>query len=526
MTDDHRLRTIELSDRPLFDSAFSLLAEPISDYTFAGTWTWRDALRLRMAVLHGHLCVFANSTGDLTLLMPPMATPQAVPGQLRLAVEESFDILDRYNRPRTGTDASRIEYVSTEMLERLQHAGLDLRETPIWGDYVYDTQSMIDLAGGALKSKRHARSKFLREHPGHEVRPLTPEDAPACVHLLELWADVGDAEHAGQRTTEEVETSLLRERDRLSTILALENLGALGLHGMTLWEADQLVGFTFGEALTPAQALIAAEKTHPDFDGAPQFIFSEFCRRNWAACPEVNAGDDWGIPSLRFTKLSYRPTRMLAKHVLTRQAAPLLADASEPMPVANPPHATSGQMREPPANLRLRPAHPQDLPLLVRLEHACFQHSGERFTDRQIRELIRNPRALVTIAELHNGSQPELAGWAVGLIRRHRHIRTGTLERLGRLYALAVDPSRRGLGLGRLLAEETLRSLSSQGVQRVFLEVRAANASAIALYRRLGFLPLRELPDYYGPGVDGLRMVLRIEPQEGPVLVAWGEAAD
>ena len=41
-------------------------------------------------------------------------------------------------------------------------------------------------------------------------------------------------------------------------------------------------------------------------------------------------GDDWGIPTLRFTKQSYRPTRTPAKYVLTR---PVAAPVQEPVAV-------------------------------------------------------------------------------------------------------------------------------------------------------------------------------------------------
>ena len=65
------LRPVELSDAHALGRYFASLAEPLSDYTFSQLFTWRNSLRILWKELRGHLCVFANGTGDLTLLLPP-----------------------------------------------------------------------------------------------------------------------------------------------------------------------------------------------------------------------------------------------------------------------------------------------------------------------------------------------------------------------------------------------------------------------------------------------------------------------
>ena len=49
-----------------------------------------------------------------------------------------------------------------------------------------------------------------------------------------------------------------------------------------------------------------------------------------------------------------------------------------------------------------------------------------------------------------------------------------------------------------------------EGLSAVYLEVEAPNAPAIGLYESFGFVRLRRLADYYGPGRDGCKMVLRL----------------
>ena len=148
-------------------------------------------------------------------------------------------------------------------------------------------------------------------------------------------------------------------------------------------------------------------------------------------------------------------------------------------------------------NLVRGTATPAALAELVALESLCFRHPGERFNLRQIRSLLNNPRACVVFAR-EGGA---IAGWAVGLLRRHSPRRAS-----GRFYALSVHPGFRGQGLGARLAQHVLGQLRRRGARSFSLEVRNPNPAAQGLYLRLGFRPAEPLPDYYGPGLHGLRM--------------------
>ena len=62
---------------------------------------------------------------------------------------------------------------------------------------------------------------------------------------------------------------------------------------------------------------------------------------------------------------------------------------------------------------------------------------------------------------------------------------------------VCVDPLCQSRGHGRRLLRELVRVARQRGAQRVFLEVRPSNLSAIALYHSEGFNEIGRRPRYY-----------------------------
>ncbi|MGV7091937.1 ribosomal protein S18-alanine N-acetyltransferase [Siccibacter turicensis] len=70
------------------------------------------------------------------------------------------------------------------------------------------------------------------------------------------------------------------------------------------------------------------------------------------------------------------------------------------------------------------------------------------------------------------------------------------------LFNIAVDPAYQRRGLGRALLEHLITQLEQRDVFTLWLEVRASNAPAIALYESLGFNEATVRRNYY-PTADG-----------------------
>ncbi|HAZ54229.1 MAG TPA: ribosomal-protein-alanine N-acetyltransferase RimI [Franconibacter helveticus] len=65
------------------------------------------------------------------------------------------------------------------------------------------------------------------------------------------------------------------------------------------------------------------------------------------------------------------------------------------------------------------------------------------------------------------------------------------------LFNIAVDPAYQRRGLGRQLLEHLISELETRGVLTLWLEVRASNVAAIALYESLGFNEATIRRNYY-----------------------------
>ena len=86
----------------------------------------------------------------------------------------------------------------------------------------------------------------------------------------------------------------------------------------------------------------------------------------------------------------------------------------------------------------------------------------------------------------------------------------------GEIENLGVHPSCRRQGFARQISVALLSWARFQGLQRLYLEVRASNIAAQALYRSIGFELTGERPGYYRePDDDAVLMTLAFDAPIG-----------
>ena len=74
------------------------------------------------------------------------------------------------------------------------------------------------------------------------------------------------------------------------------------------------------------------------------------------------------------------------------------------------------------------------------------------------------------------------------------------------LANIAVAPTHRGRGVGKLLLEKMHEHAKSLGAERMLLEVRVSNQNAIGLYEKYGYERYGLRENYYADGEDAYLM--------------------
>ena len=144
-------------------------------------------------------------------------------------------------------------------------------------------------------------------------------------------------------------------------------------------------------------------------------------------------------------------------------------------------------------NVCLLPMEEKHVPRVAELEAICF---ADPWSADSVASELTNP----------------LSYWLVAVENDRVVGYVGSQTVLGEadVMNVAVDPARRGCGIGRMLMDGLQNALKAQSVYSLTLEVRPSNTAAIALYESLGYLQVGRRPNYYHkPKEDAL--ILRKE---------------
>ncbi len=139
-----------------------------------------------------------------------------------------------------------------------------------------------------------------------------------------------------------------------------------------------------------------------------------------------------------------------------------------------------------------------DLPEVLRIEVVSF---GLPWTqDMFERELGRGTLSELLVARAPgSGTPPPLVGYLCAwVVTDELHINN-----------VAVDPRWRRRGVATALLQEVLSRGRAREARSAFLEVRASNTGAQALYRKLGFAPTGIRRQYYSHPIEDAVIMTR-----------------
>lgn len=153
--------------------------------------------------------------------------------------------------------------------------------------------------------------------------------------------------------------------------------------------------------------------------------------------------------------------------------------------------------------MKIRACDDNDVASVYSIQLKCLQSAQWRLED--YRQLILDPLGATFVAEIAVENRPRVAGFAAF----HRVMDEAELRNM------AVDPAHQRNGIARALLAEGMRALSTHGVSRIFLEVRASNQPALSFYTSAGFELLHTRRAYYrDPAEHALVMTRNLVPSD------------
>lgn len=154
------------------------------------------------------------------------------------------------------------------------------------------------------------------------------------------------------------------------------------------------------------------------------------------------------------------------------------------------------------ASLVIRPAEAHDIPGVLRIERASFADpwSADSFVSSldldRMRFLVAEDRRAESGNETGDGM---LLGYVIALV----------LLEEAEIADLAVSAEARRRGVGGLLLDRVTEELAERRVRSVYLEVRASNVAARALYESRSFRQVGLRRGYYSHPVEDALLLKR-----------------
>lgn len=267
------------------------------DYTLGAVFQWRAYFHSAYAIVRGMLVMLATYPNEGVCFVYPVG-----PGDLFAALDEVEAHAKQTGMPLTfcAVPEEGLAVLSERYGER---AIVSTHRN--WADYLYNACDLIDFPGKAYHTQRNHLNRFCKDNPSARFVPVTEEMLPAALAFLNEYE-----QHAPIDKVIEAE-EMLRSKELLFDALRLgQTAGYIDVGGT-------IIALSIGEVVGDT-LYVHVEKARVDYAGSYQAIVSWFARH--AARPDtlyINREDDSGEERLRYSKMSYRPIRLIDKYWVT-----------------------------------------------------------------------------------------------------------------------------------------------------------------------------------------------------------------
>lgn len=290
-------KSIELSDKNLFEKYLSAEKKLNSDASFANLYMWKNVVNLKYIIL-GDALIIAGGKESSCFLTPPYLCKKD------LDMVPYINSIHEFMLKENGFVCIRAvnERVKRQISQDLSDI-YDIVEDRNNFEYVYDVNKLITLPGKNYHSKKNHINRFVRDYE-YEYNSYSDKYFEECMQMQESWSNEKDFS----------DKYSLSESDAIRR--ALENYKELNLSGCVIKIDGEIKAFSFGTKLNEDTALILIEKADHKYQGIYQLINRDFLRHSFYNYKFVNRQEDMGDEGLRHAKMTYHPVSFAKKYIV------------------------------------------------------------------------------------------------------------------------------------------------------------------------------------------------------------------
>lgn len=281
--------------KPHMEKIFRTENSSSADYCFGNIFLWDKRYKQKVAIVGDRLVTLIGGLGDDYFSFPVGS------GDIAPAFEEMRSYCRENGLKLKLCGVTEEHRVLMESAFPNEFSYTPERD---FFDYLYPIENLAKYPGKHLHGKKNHCNKFENENEWSFV-PMSAELIPLCINMLNRWSE---------KEAERLDDGIVFEHDAI--LRGFEHFDELNLEGGVLFANGRIVGFAIGERLSDTCFCEHFEKAYTDIPGAYPMVCREFAKMIKQKHPDicyVNREDDLGSPSLRKSKLSYQPERLLTK---------------------------------------------------------------------------------------------------------------------------------------------------------------------------------------------------------------------
>lgn len=295
-------KDIEITDIDIFQKAFGNVKSMASEMSFANMFMWRKNYNTQFSIINNMLCMVANPRKYKPFAFCPIPLDVFKPEDFEDTV---FKIKEYFDARGWELFFGRVEEGNVEIFKKYLKLEIESKKIDSFSDYIYDTESLITLAGRKLSSKRNHINRFMRDYGDFEYIEISKDNFSECERIFDEWC----------KSNDRCNCDVPEECEKWACSQLLKHWYDIpGLKGALIKVNGRFEAFTIGEMLNEDTAVIHIEKGNADIHGIYTLINREFVSRTFSSTKYVNREEDMGIEGLRKAKQSYNPSGRVWKY--------------------------------------------------------------------------------------------------------------------------------------------------------------------------------------------------------------------